>query len=307
MTALPKRPLDRRRQEDRPAGAPFRRMPGVRGGERVKQSKYGKKRNGYLLTGGILSCLVTALIVCGFFRTPYSTTAMNAKEKMQPPSWQHLFGTDNFGRDVFSRVMEGAGTSFLIAVMVVVIGCTAGVLIGSLCGYFGGMADLILMRICDTITAFPAILLALVIISIAGSGVTNIILALGILFIPSFARVVRTQYAGIRDLNYIKAARLEGIGTMRILYAHILPNTLPILVPAMTIGFNNAVLAEASMSFLGIGIQPPKASLGSMLKDSQNYLTSAPWYALGTGFMIVLLILAFSLLSEGIQQSAKDA
>ncbi len=273
----------------------------------MKQSKYGKKRNGYLLTGGILSCLVTALIVCGFFRTPYSTTAMNAKEKMQPPSWQHLFGTDNFGRDVFSRVMEGAGTSFLIAVMVVVIGCTAGVLIGSLCGYFGGMADLILMRICDTITAFPAILLALVIISIAGSGVTNIILALGILFIPSFARVVRTQYAGIRDLNYIKAARLEGIGTPRILYAHILPNTLPILVPAMTIGFNNAVLAEASMSFLGIGIQPPKASLGSMLKDSQNYLTSAPWYALGTGFMIVLLILAFSLLSEGIQQSAKDA
>lgn len=126
------------------------------------------------------------------------------------------------------------------------------------------------------------------------------------MFIPSFARVVRTQYAGIRDLNYIKAARLEGIGTLRILYAHILPNTLPILIPAMTIGFNNAVLAEAGMSFLGIGIQPPKASLGSMLKDSQNYLTSAPWYALGTGFMIVVLILAFSLLSEGIQQSAKD-
>lgn len=272
----------------------------------MKKSKYGKKRNGYLMTGGILSALVTALIVCGFFWTPYSTTAMNAKEKMQPPSWQHLFGTDNFGRDVFSRVMEGAGTSFLIAVMVVVIGCTAGVLIGSWCGYFGGTADLILMRICDTITAFPAILLALVIISITGSGVTNIILALGILFIPSFARVVRTQYAGIRDLNYIKAARLEGIGTLRILYAHILPNTLPILIPAMTIGFNNAVLAEAGMSFLGIGIQPPKASLGSMLKDSQNYLTSAPWYALGTGFMIVVLILAFSLLSEGIQQSAKD-
>lgn len=265
-----------------------------------------KKRNWYLITGGTLSCLLTALIVLSFFWTPYSTTAMNAKEKMQPPSWQHLFGTDNFGRDVFSRVMQGAGTSFLIAVLVVAIGCSAGVLIGSLCGYFGGTADLILMRICDTITAFPAILLALVVISITGSGVFNIILALGILFIPSFARVVRTRYAGIRDLNYIKAARLEGVGTPRILYAHILPNTLAILFPAMTIGFNNAVLAEASMSFLGIGIQPPKASLGSMLKDSQNYLTSAPWYALGSGFMIVLLILAFSLLSEGIQQSAKE-
>ena len=272
----------------------------------MKKSKSAKRMNGYLITGGILSSLLTAMIVCGFFWTPYSTTAMNAKEKMQPPSWQHLLGTDNFGRDVFSRVMQGAGTSFLIAASVVAIGCVSGILIGSLCGYFGGMADLILMRICDTITAFPAILLALVIISIAGSGVYNIVLALGILFIPSFARVVRTQYAGIRDLNYIKAARLAGVRTPRILYAHILPNTLPILVPAMAIGFNNAVLAEASMSFLGIGIQPPKASLGSMLKDSQNYLTSAPWYALGAGFAIVLLILAFSLLSEGIQQSVED-
>ena len=161
------------------------------------------------------------------------------------------------------------------------------------------------MRVCDTITAFPAILLALVIISITGSSVSNIILALGILFIPSFARVVRTEYAGIRDLNYIKSARLQGVSSPRILYAHILPNTLAVLVPAMTIGFNNAVLAEAGMSFLGIGIQPPKASLGSMLKDSQNYLTSAPWYALGAGFMIMLLILAFSLLSEGIQRSAR--
>ncbi|MBP3872281.1 MAG: ABC transporter permease [Lachnospiraceae bacterium] len=263
-------------------------------------------KNRYLLTGGILSTLVTSVIVTGYFWTPYSTTAMNAKEKMQPPSLSHWFGTDNFGRDVFSRVMQGAGCSFLIAVLVVLIGCFAGVVIGSLCGYFGGTADLILMRICDTITAFPAILLALVIISIAGSSVSNIVLALGILFIPSFARVVRTQYAGIRDLNYIKAARLEGVSVPRILYAHILPNTLPVLVPAMTIGFNNAVLAEASMSFLGIGIQPPMASLGSMLKDSQNYLTSAPWYALGAGFSIVLLILSFSLLSEGIQVSRNE-
>lgn len=264
-----------------------------------------KKKNGYLISGGILSALVTAVIVTGFFWTPYSTTAMNAKEKFMPPSPAHLFGTDNFGRDVFSRVMEGARTSFLIAILVVLIGCSAGILIGALCGYFGGTADLILMRICDTITAFPAILLALVIISIAGNSVVNIVFALGILFIPSFARVVRTQYAGIRDLNYIKSARVMGIGVPRILYAHILPNTFPVLVSAMTIGFNNAVLAEASMSFLGIGIQPPRASLGSMLRDSQNYLASAPWYALGTGLSIVLLILAFSLLSEGIQQSTQ--
>ncbi len=262
-------------------------------------------KNIYLITGTCLAVPLTALIIMGLFWTPYSTRAMNAKEKMQPPSLSHILGTDNFGRDVFSRVLEGAGTSFLIALSVVLIGCLCGIIIGSLCGYFGGIADLILMRVCDTITAFPAILLALVIISIAGGGVQNIVLALGILFIPSFARVVRTEYARIRDLNYIKSARLMGVSRMRILYAHILPNTLPVLIPSITIGFNNAVLAEASMSFLGIGIQPPQASLGSMLKDSQNFLGTAPWYALGSGLMVVLLILAFSLLSEGVQQSAQ--
>ena len=265
-----------------------------------------KTGNPYLLTGGILSALLTAVIITGFFWTPYSTTAMNAKEKLQPPSAAHWFGTDNFGRDVFSRVMQGAGTSFLIAALVVVIGCSAGILIGSVCGYFGGTADLILTRICDTITAFPAILLALVIVSITGSSVSNIVLALGILFIPSFARVVRTQYAGIRNLNYIKAARLQGVRTPRILYTHILPNTLSVLVPAMTIGFNNAVLAEASMSFLGIGVTPPDVSMGYMLSEAQGMFRSAPWYALSVGGVIALLVFCVSLIGEGLQIMNKE-
>lgn len=263
------------------------------------------RKNAYFVTGGILSGILMALILVGFFWTPYSTTAMNAAEKMKAPSLKHLLGTDNFGRDVFSRVVSGMGTSFLIALMVVVIGCFFGILIGSLCGYYGGIADLVLMRICDTITAFPAILLALVIISVVGGGSGNIVIALGILFIPSFARVVRTQFAVCRSQNYISSAKLMGVSGLRILFFHILPNTFSVLLPSVTIGFNNAVLAEASMSFLGIGIQPPQASLGSMLKDSQTYLKSAPWYALGTGLAVVLLVLAFSLLSEGIQQGSR--
>lgn len=263
------------------------------------------RKNAYFVTGGILSGILMAVILVGFFWTPYSTTAMNAAEKMKAPSLKHLLGTDNFGRDVFSRVVSGMGTSFLIALMVVVIGCFFGILIGSLCGYYGGIADLVLMRICDTITAFPAILLALVIISVVGGGSGNIVIALGILFIPSFARVVRTQFAVCRSQNYISSAKLMGVSGLRILFFHILPNTFSVLLPSVTIGFNNAVLAEASMSFLGIGIQPPQASLGSMLKDSQTYLKSAPWYALGTGLAVVLLVLAFSLLSEGIQQGSR--
>ena len=145
----------------------------------------------------------------------------------------------------------------------------------------------------------------LVIVSVAGSSTYNIILALGILFIPSFARIVRGEFARCRELNYTKSAKLMGAGGFRILFRHILPNTFPVLLSAITIGFNNAVLSEASMSFLGIGVQPPDASLGSMLSDSQIYLKSAPWYALGTGGAIILLILGFSLLGEGLQKHAR--
>ena len=264
-----------------------------------------KARNSFFYIGGGISLMMTLLILMGYIWTPYSPTQMDASAQMQAPSLQHLLGTDNFGRDIFSRVLQGAGTSFLIAVSVVAIGCLAGILIGGLCGYYGGTADVILTRVCDYITAFPSILLALVIVSVVGSGTYNIILALGILFIPSFARIVRGEFARCRHLNYIQSAKLMGVGDARILFSHILPNTFSVLLPAITIGFNNAILSEASMSFLGIGIQPPHASLGSMLNDSQTYLRSAPWYALSVGATIVLLILGFSLLSEGLQQRSR--
>ena len=261
-------------------------------------------RNPFLYIGGFISAVMSALIVLGYFWTPYGPTELVAKKFLSPCA-AHLMGTDNYGRDIFSRLLDGAGTSFLIALCVVAIGCITGILIGSLCGYYGGVPDLILTRVCDSITAFPSILLALVIVSVIGGGRYNIILALGILFIPSFARVVRGEFARCRELNYVKSARLMGVSDLRIMYAHILPNTIPVLLPAATIGFNNAILSEASMSFLGIGIQPPDASLGSMLSESQNFLRNAPWFALSTGTVIILLILGFSLLSEGLQQHSR--
>lgn len=262
-------------------------------------------RNSFLYIGGALSLVMTLLILVGYVWTPYDPEAMDGTAKFSSPSLTHLLGTDNYGRDIFSRVLDGAGTSFLIALCVVAIGCAFGILIGSLCGYYGGVPDAILTRVCDSITAFPSVLLALVVVSIIGRGTYNIIFALGVLFIPSFARIVRGEFARCRELNYIKSARLMGVGGFRIMFSHILPNTIPVLLPAVTIGFNNAILSEASMSFLGLGIQPPQASLGSMLSDSQTYFQSAPWYALGTGGTIVLLILGFSLLSEGLQQGRR--
>ena len=162
------------------------------------------------------------------------------------------------------------------------------------------MLDEILIRINDSIMAFPSILLALVLIAILGGGKYNIIIALGILFIPSFARLVRSEVARQKSMDYVKNAKLMGVGTMRLLFVHILPNIVPVLLSAIAIGFNNAVLAEASMSFLGVGVQPPDPSLGRMLNEAQTYLMSAPWYAMSTGIAIVLLVLGFGLLGEGL-------
>ena len=263
--------------------------------------------NGYLKVGLTLTCVLAGLILLGFFWTPYDPNAMMAGPKLQGPTWQHLMGTDKFGRDIFSRVLRGAGSTFTIAAAVVAIGAVFGTAVGALTGYFGGIVDEVLMRLNDALTAFPSILLALVIISVLGPGNKyNVVLALGIVFIPSFARVTRTAFAALRDVNYVKSARLMGAGSGRILVVHILPNTIQVLLPAITIGFNNAVLAEASMSYLGIGVTPPDASLGYMLSEAQSMFTAAPWYAVCTGGTIILLVFGVGLIGEGLQRRGRE-
>ena len=249
------------------------------------------KRNSYLMAGLVMTGILTVLIVMGIFWTPYDPNAMAAGPKLSPPSLAHLMGTDSFGRDIFSRVLKGAGTTYGIALCTVAIGAVCGTMLGAVTGYFGGIVDDMLMRLGDVLTAFPSILLALVVISLLGPGKTgNVILALGLVFIPSFARITRTAFASLRDANYVKSARLMGAGHLRIMFLHILPNTRQVLLPTLVIGFNNAVLAEASMSYLGIGVKPPDVSLGYMLSESQSYMARAPWYMLTVGGVIVLLL-----------------
>lgn len=272
-----------------------------------KKTVLRRKSDGYLRLGLAITGILTALILVGCFWTPYDPNALSSGAPFTPPCLSHLFGTDHFGRDIFSRVLKGGGTTLLVAVSTVAIGGIAGTLIGALTGYFGGILDEALMRLNDVMTAFPSILLALVLISLLGYGKGNLILALGLVFIPSFARVSRGAFASCRDKNYIQSARLMGAGRGRILLVHILPNTASVLLPAVTIGFNNAVLAEASMSYLSIGVQPPDASLGYMLSESQGYLASAPWYALCTGGFIVLLILGVGLIGEGLQRRQRES
>ena len=273
-----------------------------------RKSRVGtqNRRSIYLTAGVMITAVFAVLMLIGLIHTPYSPNAMNASEKFMAPSRSHIMGTDNFGRDIFSRVLKGISMTGLVAVSTVAIGGSIGTVIGAVTGYYGGIVDEVIMRINDALNGFPSILLALVIVSIAGPGKYNVIMALGILFIPSFARIVRSEYISLKERDFVKSARLMGAGNLRIIFRHIFPNVLPTLFVTITIGFNNAVLAEAGLSYLGIGIQPPDASLGSMLSDAQSFLFTAPWYAVMPGMTIVLFVLGFSLLAEGIREKMSD-
>lgn len=263
--------------------------------------KKGGKGNKYLTVGLFMTGLAVFLGILGSFWTPYSTTAMSAAEKFAAPSFVHWFGTDNFGRDIFSRVMQGCATTLAVSLLVVLFSASVGILLGAVTGYFGGILDEIVMRVTDAVNGFPSILLTLVIISLLGTGKQNVIIALGIVFIPSYVRIVRGEFIRLRDADYIRRARLMGVSGIRILFVHILPNIFSVFWVSVIIGLNNAILAESGMSYLGIGVKPPDASLGKMLSDAQGYLQNAPWYAIAPGLMIVWIVLGFSLLGEGIR------
>lgn len=260
----------------------------------------GKKK---VIIGLALSGVLLLIALTGQFWTPYSPTAMNSSAVMQGPSFTHLMGTDNYGRDVFSRVMAGSGVTFLVAAITVLIGLILGTLLGFVAGYFGGWTDAFLMRLCDVMLSFPSMLFALIMISILGKGkgIENIIIALGVLFIPSFTRIARSEMIRLKSQDFVLGARALGVKTGRILFVHILPNAMHSLLTSVAIGFNNAVLAEAGMSYLGLGVQPPTASLGRMIAEAQDFLFTAPWYSFGAGFWIILMILGFSLISEGLK------
>ncbi len=264
--------------------------------------KVRKKHNYNLIIGCILTGFLLLMAIVGQFWTPYGETQMNAAAKNMAPCLAHWMGTDNFGRDILSRVMIGSGNTFVVALFTVLIGAVFGTLVGALTGYFGGWIDEIIMRINDVVLSFPSVLLALILISLLGGGKNQIILALGILFVPSFARIVRSEMIRCKALDFVRSAKVMGAKSPRIIFAHILPNTWVSMLTTAMIGFNNAVLAEASMSYLGLGVQPPSASLGLMLSEAQSYLFNAPWYAICPGVVIILIILGFSMISEGLRK-----
>jgi len=260
--------------------------------------RFWNKRNHYFHVGAILLAFLFLCVLISYFYLPYDPNAMDPTMVQKGFSLKHIFGTDDFGRDVFSRVMVGMQDSFTIAFGVVALGGLVGAVVGSLSGYLGGWIDEVVMRLNDTLISIPSILLALVMISLVGAGKYNVIFALGIAFIPSFARLVRGEVIKVKDAEYVRSAKLMGAGRLRIIFIHIFPNIFPTWMAGVAVGFNNAVLAESGLSFLGIGVTPPEASLGCMLSEAQGSMFSTPWCVIAPGIFLILLILGFGFVSE---------
>ena len=261
--------------------------------------KYIRNKN-FCIGLGIVVFLFVMMFISLFY-TPYPPDAMDTANAFAVPSAKHLLGTDNFGRDILSRLMTGSQTAFFVGIGAVTIGLSAGLLLGSVSGYFGGWIDEIVMRLMDTKMAFPGVILALVLITVFVSGALNTAIALGIMSIPKFCRVTRSGFMQIKQLEYIKAARSRGASRFRIMVLHILPNISSSLIVTATLGFSGAVLSEAGLSYLGLGIQPPTASWGKMLYEAQAYLITNPFLAVVPGIMITIMVLGFNLLGDGLR------
>ena len=248
---------------------------------------------------GILLIVILAVFAPWIAR--YDVAKMNARAKLTGPCADFWFGTDNFGRDVFSRIVYGARVSLVVGIVSVGIAAGLGYIFGMIAGYFEGKVETVIMMLMDIIFAFPSILLALFIVSALGTSIVNTMIAIGIVNIPVFARTVRASVKSVKSMDYIANARATGLKRMTILFRHITPNVMAPFTVQATLALSSAILTEASMSFLGLGIQPPNPSWGSMLSDARKYMEKAPWLVIFPAIFIVLTILSFNILGDSLR------
>ncbi|HLH73294.1 MAG TPA: ABC transporter permease [Chloroflexota bacterium] len=251
--------------------------------------------------GLVVLGLLVLLAIFASVLAPYDPQDQALESVLQAPSSVHLFGTDDLGRDILSRVIYGSRVSLEVGLISVSVALVGGCFIGLVAGYFGGLVDEALMRAMDALAAFPALILALAITSALGMGIGNAMIAIGIVYIPAFARLVRGQSLSVRERDFVTAARSLGAGHFRIMFCHIWPNvTAPIIVQAsLSVGF--AIITEAALSFLGVGVRPPTPSWGSMLNEGYQYLETAPWMSVAPGAAIFITVLGLNLLGDGLR------
>lgn len=251
--------------------------------------------------GAALLAIVALLAIFAPVIAPYAPTAIDFGEKLKPPGWDHLMGTDSLGRDIFSRVLFGTQTSLMIGVSVLAVSMAIGVPIGLAAGYFGGRVDSILMRVADVFLAFPPLLLPITITAMLGAGLFNAMMALAISWFPWYARIVRASVISIKSEAYISAARTLGLPTWRIILRHVLPNSYGPAIVQGSMDFGYAILATASLSFIGIGARPPAIEWGLMVAEARSTFLANWWTAAGPGAAIFLTVLAANLVGDGLR------
>jgi peptide/nickel transport system permease protein len=251
---------------------------------------------------GLAIVIVTALAASlGPFLTPYDPAAQELARRLEGPSFAHPFGLDELGRDILSRLLHGARISLMVGVAVVSVSSVIGMLLGSIAGYFGGLVDDLISRVVDILMAFPGILLAIALVAVLGPSLTNVVLALSVIGWVGYARLVRGQALRAREFEFVQAARALGARAPRIVLRHVLPTALPSVVVQATLGMAGAIIAEAALSFLGLGVQPPTPSWGSMLDAGRSHLFDAPHLTIFPGLAIACLVLGFNFLGDGLR------
>jgi len=267
------------------------------------------KKNKGALVGIIIIILAVIVAIMASIIAPYSPTAVNTNALSLPPAFieggnsLHPLGTDDLGRDLLSRLIYGSQVSLAVGFCVVILSLVTGTFFGVLAGYYGGWADKIIMRVTDLIMCLPSILFAIVIVAVLGPGIVNAIVAVSIVAIPNFVRIIRAQVMVEKNKQYVMAARLFGANDFRIMFMEILPNCLAPLIVQATLGFSDGILNVAALGFLGLGAQAPMSEWGTMLSDARNYIESAPWMVTLPGLCILVIVLSFNLLGDGLRDA----
>ena len=259
------------------------------------------RQNKLAAASAVLILLIILAAVFAPFVAPYDHLAQSLTDRLQTPSMAHWLGTDELGRDVLSRIIFGARISLTIGLVPTLISMAIGTVLGLCAGVYGGKVDFVIMRLADVMLAFPSLLLAMVVMYTMGGGLINIFIALSLINWASTARVVRSQTLSLKEKEYVEAARSIGVSRWTIMFRHILPNCLPSLIVLCTLNIPSAILSEASLSFLGVGAQPPSASWGLMAVRGKKYLFSEPWLCIAPSVAIMIVVLAFNFLGDGLR------
>ena len=254
-----------------------------------------------MLAGCLLIVLFVVMAIFSPWLSPYDPFAQNISLRLSPPGAKHWLGTDGYGRDILSRIIWGSRISITIGIFAVGIGAALGIMAGLISGFFGGAIDNVIMRVVDTLLVLPTILLALVIVAMLGPSIFNVMIAVGISNAPRFARIIRAEVLSVKKMDYVAAAFALGASHKRLILRHILPNTFASLLVLSTLRVAQAITTEASLSFLGLGAQPPTPTWGSMIADGRVFLRTSPWIPIFPGIMIMLIVMGFNLFGDGLR------